>query len=712
MAFGCRYFLFGVVLLAIVLAVVDAFSTTPQTQRSAPPPSASQQHSHTPAWALLEQHAGSRLERLTHLPRTAEAFLHGQVRIVSLLHVDPLRRQCTVQFVDTTTAATAAGSEDSSTIDFSQLITVWREDHATDVVQALSRKRKQQQQRSLDPTFHALYQSRVGRGRRVELTKKMIRQLEEESNDDADKDVINALRSVQKTGGGGHMPRLVDSWDAAHAVWDGSFGVGQRCIAAQALGMDAADGGRFKRFPCVWVAADTTTTDTNDDPTVLFLNGGWLVVDHCVRAGTEARKLVSRQGKVQSASDERIIRRLECLALGETLQRNDNDDAKRTSIEVDVRETLKTLQLSVTAEGATDALMQMGLWSSGDSTGFAAAIQPWPSEILQAAKQYDSMLAKAPQPSSSMDVDETLGIIDLTQFPCVSIDSPKTRFRDDAIGVRSRASTGRKVHNEDSKWEVLIHIADVSDIYTKPNRWNEKKDVEALSALQDAAMRRGSSRYDLAHGPLHLLPPTVLEQLTLNTSQRAVTCWVYIDQRTGKILDAGVERTTISVPTAYSYESATRVLSGKAKEDRLLPLLQVVSKVVSKWKSNHMRQNEGARRRSQRLAANHGMKRNLGHILVDDSLDLYSHVASGLMVRAKVPVPKSLAASTSRGGRFATGPLRRAIDGQAQRQLLAVMCGYGQPLTLEDCKDISRRAVESTNAIATVRSSRQQDRYT
>ena len=38
----------------------------------------------------------------------------------------------------------------------------------------------------------------------------------------------------------------------------------------------------------------------------------------------------------------------------------------------------------------------------------------------------------------------------------------------------------------------------------------------------------------------------------------------------------------------------------------------------------------------------------------------------------------------SHRGRVATAPLRRYIDDQAQRQLLAILCGYGRPMNLQE----------------------------
>ena len=86
------------------------------------------------------------------------------------------------------------------------------------------------------------------------------------------------------------------------------------------------------------------------------------------------------------------------------------------------------------------------------------------------------------------------GRTNLTQLPCVCIDAQRTSFRDDTIGIRLRSSTGRKVNKSASKWEVLVHIADVSDIY-----FDGVKDLSTVQ-LRQVAERRGQSRYDLPLG--------------------------------------------------------------------------------------------------------------------------------------------------------------------------------------------------------------------
>ena len=104
------------------------------------------------------------------------------------------------------------------------------------------------------------------------------------------------------------------------------------------------------------------------------------------------------------------------------------------------------------------------------------------------------------------DNDSLEGRVNLSSLPCVCIDAERTTFRDDAIGIRLRSSTGRKVNKVASKWEILVHIADISDLYFDDDNNNYHHNhypnnvVSSLRLLRQAAERRGQSRYDLPLG--------------------------------------------------------------------------------------------------------------------------------------------------------------------------------------------------------------------
>ena len=93
--------------------------------------------------------------------------------------------------------------------------------------------------------------------------------------------------------------------------------------------------------------------------------------------------------------------------------------------------------------------------------------------------------------------------------------------------------------------------------------------------------------------------------------------------------------------------------------------------------------------------------------MVDSSLDLYAFAVETLMSRAKQPIPRAAGSGTDRRGRLGTAPLRRYIDGLAQRQALSALCGYGKPLTLEECHKASKIAARASDSIDTIQSSKQ-----
>jgi hypothetical protein len=187
--------------------------------------------------------------------------------------------------------------------------------------------------------------------------------------------------------------------------------------AGQVLSMDAATGGRFKRWPCVFVGTNSDDPrwdgdegrigDSSAARTVHFLNGGWLVVDQNVRAGTEARKFVDRGTSPSRSSndtahplhtdaptrnapatfrthaDRRIIQRLECLALGEALIQHQSVSTK-DRLEVDVREALVAMNLPLTPQGAKEALLQVGYWTR-EIDAKHVRVEPWPRPVVSSA---------------------------------------------------------------------------------------------------------------------------------------------------------------------------------------------------------------------------------------------------------------------------------------------------------------------------------------
>jgi hypothetical protein len=521
----------------------------------------------------------------------------------------------------------------------------------------------------------------------------------------------------------------------------------KRAASAMVLAQDSASGGRFKRIPSIPVS--------HDNSSISFINGGWLVLDQSVRAGSEARKFAERESLgATTLADERITQRLECLAMGQDITISSDD--KENTLELDVREALKVMNLPLSKEGAKEALIRIGRWTEASSPiESKLGVSPWSKSILEASQWYSSMdneRRKILFQSTQKKGGDIEGRTDLTNIPAICVDAKATTFRDDAIGVRPRSTTGRRVIEGASKWEILIHITDVSDIFVPElEDENLRQSNDLIACLRRAAEGRGSSRYDLPMGPLHLLPTSLLDTLGLVTlfkpdltrkapSQvpskemvnRCVTLWAYIDERNGKLLDAGFERTLISCPMALSYASASALLDGSHDQkidqssylNKARAILGVVERNVGLWNEYHRSQNDQAQAREQRLAVkeqigalsynsnnngrddgSQGFQRTRAHRLVDDCLGLYGYTASGFLKRAKAPIPRVAGTGPQRQGRIATAPLRRYIDGLAQRQLLAVTCSYGgPPMTKQECIDAGKAATDAINAISNIQS--------
>lgn len=285
-----------------------------------------------------------------------------------------------------------------------------------------------------------------------------------------------------------------------------------------------------------------------------------------------------------------------------------------------------------------------------------------------------------------------------------------------------------------SKWEVLVHITDVSDIYLTVETPPDGVDTlnAHLSALRNAARGRGISRYDLPFGPLHLFPPKALEAMSFSKDadgQPAVTLWAYIDERDGRIIDAGLERTLISAPIQLAFGKATSLMESVSIDSgdaQLRALLLIAERNLSRWNLRQRQVSEAARKRETRLKRRENLTAALGnsrdhrdilpddgtggfqlsrsHRLVDYALDLYGSTLSALIRKEGAPMPVAIGADTSRGGRVATAPLRRYIDGEMQRQAVAVLCKTGKKLTMSECKEIGRKANASRNSVSNYRS--------
>jgi len=304
----------------------------------------------------------------------------------------------------------------------------------------------------VERAFDRLYRTKVGRGRsggggggsgkkqQQVLTKKQVSEIVKDlpalSQSQRNR-YESVLRSAVKAGGG--LSRLVDSSTARSLLYPrteprpkstNKNAPLQKAVAAKLLAADAASGGKFKRWPSVYVSHSCTSSSSSPPPenkqnkdgggaetdvgtpetiidSVLLLNGGWMVTDQGTRAGTEARKFVERSqarpdrnGNVSgdaafatapkaTMADKRILRRLECLAMGELFSSRNATAGRETEgmttggrslLENDVRDVLGRMALPSTPKGAKRALIRLGHWSGDEDF---SRIQPWTKPIVR-----------------------------------------------------------------------------------------------------------------------------------------------------------------------------------------------------------------------------------------------------------------------------------------------------------------------------------------
>ena len=178
-----------------------------------------------------------------------------------------------------------------------------------------------------------------------------------------------------------------------------------------------------------------------------------------------------------------------------------------------------------------------------------------------------------------------------------------------------------------------------------------------------------------------------------------------------------------------SFDEATKLLESKFDDvpkemSDAKTILSAAERNLKLWNTRHKQMNKAAQQRENRLktreiiaAATNGsvvrddgaggtFQRSRGHRVVDSALDLYAFAVGTLMARAKQPIPRAAGSGADRGGRLGTAPLRRYIDGLAQRQALSALCNYGIPLSLDECQAAAKAAIDATNEITNLRSSK------
>jgi len=148
-------------------------------------------------------------------------------------------------------------------------------------------------------------------------------------------------------------------------------------------------------------------------------------------------------------------------------------------------------------------------------------------------------------------------------------------------------------------------------------------------------------------------------------------------------------------------------------------VLSIAERNLSLWKGARLKTEKAAAQREKRLqmkelianeivhskdmrddGTDGSFQRTRGHQIVDQSLDLYGSTVSKLLSKVNAPIPRASGSMANRDGRVGTAPLRRYIDGLAQRQALSVLCNYGGPaMTRKDCAIANKQVNDATNRI-------------
>jgi len=590
------------------------------------------------------------------LPTLAEAFVDGQAHIVRVTCFRQNKSGLVVeaQFLNTTELV----------LDVGQITTLWNGNTKNLTQSHVERDLRRFSARFLESRLEAIYKAKVGTGRSKQgITKKKIGILVAEMEEDDGIIMQNILRQAAKAGRG--YTRLVDAEFFCNFAF-GRTGITKRAAIGLALARDAQTGGRFKRWPCIPI--------TSSSESITIVNGGWLVCDRGTRKSSEARKFVEHTHKGlgdRTEADVRILFQMECLAMGEE---STSDDDK-----LDVYQTLELMNLPRTPEGAQAALVRVGQWT--ERTDGSTVM--WSIAVLDAARQL------VREQNSILH-----GRMNLSSLSCITIDEQHATILDDGIGIRKRSSTGRKCLPSVSDFEILIHIADASGVYAQGLQTDESSS-EARYILYQAAESRGYSRYDLPFGPIHLLPPALLKRLGMayGRTSRTVTVWAYIDDKNGRLLDMGIERAFVTPSRSLVFEEASSIMDGTESSEReTRAFLLVAERSLLSW----LGAKDGTKRQENKKSP--GTTRS--HALVDAALQLYSHVVIKLAAQNQCKLPEVLGAEFKIGGRVATSPLRRCVDGISQSQLLAACCDHGTKRDTSEIARVSMVLSERRNTLA------------
>jgi hypothetical protein len=200
----------------------------------------------------------------------------------------------------------------------------------------------------------------------------------------------------------------------------------------------------------------------------------------------------AEQRVVPTAAYEWIVHCLECLAMGDFLGWGDNDDHDddngggggweegagigraggpgRDGPAVDVQGRDRSIdQDRCLVQGEEDRRRSQRRWT------------PLRALVAQGAGCGKNGCALRGREADNV----VLGRTDLSLLPRACVDAARATFRDKAIRIQPRSSTGRRTNEAASKWEVLVHVANFLDLCFE----SEEDDNAVVPGQSDSYVR-------------------------------------------------------------------------------------------------------------------------------------------------------------------------------------------------------------------------------
>jgi len=480
----------------------------------------------------------------------------------------------------------------------------------------------------------------------------------------------------------------------------------QRYAAALLLFFDEL---HFKRKPTIHVSGLGSRGSlieggyrALDEGTVIFKQGDLFVNHfHALTSNSTHQSQITSPSSLttfQKASVARMERALETFALAPSSARP----------KAATKHILKRLAVSESPSGAKQVLTKMvrdkrvvKSPSSGSSSNSLPLpkskhieITRWSESALEesialteSVKAYRMTMKEKPPPKSGKRGPS--GRVDLraSEHPLICVDTRRTSFFDDGFSLSPE--TG----------EIFIHIADVMET------------LRSFPSLREVSKERVVSLFT-NQGPLHMLPPTVLDSLRLSPDDlnQVITVGMSVEFETGRLLGCRLFPGLVGRATVISTESANEVLgmfdqSGEftkmsgipetATRDLILAH-QLIGKVIeaNPWVDEHYSKTvRGTGRKAvlDRVTGTYNYQSvdlSPAGRLVNALLTLYSNSTATYCSKQDLPLPVAWEhrdrVQSSLIRRFGTQPLRSWLS-QIQQMQIRASLRMNNPLSRDDC---------------------------